>query len=205
MSTKQLLQFIAPIDDEDDVEEEEEELKGEIDEAERLPSRQSTNGSVTSVSEIASAMSLSGNTNTKNAWAIMMSSAKEQAKMKGMFEVQAKNLERTIKSGQLKTSTSSGNSRKSWAASSSSAWPTRNKSKGSTKQKGGGASTGTGNSGYAPSFKKVQAGNMTYPIIVDGFQFASPLLSDCYFLTHFHSDHYMGLTKDFNCGKSVWS
>jgi phosphoribosyl 1,2-cyclic phosphodiesterase len=41
---------------------------------------------------------------------------------------------------------------------------------------------------------------MTLPIIVDGFQYASPGLSDTYFLTHFHSDHYQGLDKDFSCG-----
>jgi DNA cross-link repair 1A protein len=45
-----------------------------------------------------------------------------------------------------------------------------------------------------------QVGNMQKPIVVDGFQYASAGLSDCYFLTHFHSDHYIGLDKDFDCG-----
>lgn len=31
--------------------------------------------------------------------------------------------------------------------------------------------------------------------IVDGFRFANKNLSSAYFLTHFHSDHYVGLTK----------
>eukprot|EP01035_Chromulina_nebulosa_P034772 gene34772-46697_t len=51
---------------------------------------------------------------------------------------------------------------------------------------------------YVPAYKKVQAPNMTHPVIVDGFQFASKSLSDCYFLTHFHSDHYTGLTRSFS-------
>jgi hypothetical protein len=57
------------------------------------------------------------------------------------------------------------------------------------------------NPGYAPAYKKIQVGAMSLPIVVDGFQYACTALSDTYFLTHFHSDHYMGLTKDFACGK----
>jgi hypothetical protein len=64
---------------------------------------------------------------------------------------------------------------------------------------GVGVSTKPGGS-FAPAYKKIQIGEMTYPIVVDGFQYASSLLTDCYFLTHFHSDHYMGLSKDFDCG-----
>lgn len=56
------------------------------------------------------------------------------------------------------------------------------------------------NTGYAPAYKKIQIGGMSVPIVVDGFQYACPQLSSCYFLTHFHSDHYMGLEKDFNAG-----
>eukprot|EP01035_Chromulina_nebulosa_P016897 gene16897-22386_t len=54
--------------------------------------------------------------------------------------------------------------------------------------------------GYAPGYKKIQVGSMTVPIIVDGFQYAAKELSDTYFLTHFHSDHYGGITNDFDCG-----
>jgi len=44
-----------------------------------------------------------------------------------------------------------------------------------------------------PDFKKIMG---TYPpIVVDGFEYASQDLTNIYFLTHFHSDHYMGLTK----------
>ena len=57
------------------------------------------------------------------------------------------------------------------------------------------------NDRFCPSHKKViQGPHMKKPIIVDGFNYASSELSDCYFLTHFHSDHYGGLTKHFNCG-----
>jgi hypothetical protein len=53
---------------------------------------------------------------------------------------------------------------------------------------------------YAPEYKKVSVAPMTTPVIVDGFSFASATLSDCYFLTHFHSDHYSGLTRAFEYG-----
>jgi hypothetical protein len=54
---------------------------------------------------------------------------------------------------------------------------------------------------FCPAFKKVMQGaHMTKPIIVDGFNYSSAELSDCYFLTHFHSDHYGGLTKHFTHG-----
>ena len=41
---------------------------------------------------------------------------------------------------------------------------------------------------------------MTVPASVDGFTYASRELSDTYFLTHFHSDHYAGLNGSFDCG-----
>lgn len=44
-----------------------------------------------------------------------------------------------------------------------------------------------------PEFKRVK-GTLP-PFIVDGFPFASKELSSIYFLTHFHSDHYGGITK----------
>jgi len=47
-----------------------------------------------------------------------------------------------------------------------------------------------------PSTKRVPCTN----VIVDGFEFASTRLSKCYVLTHFHSDHYTGLTPNFNAG-----
>lgn len=49
-----------------------------------------------------------------------------------------------------------------------------------------------------PDFKRIQGTNP--PFIVDGFNYACPENSSIYFLTHFHSDHYGGITKDFNCG-----
>ena len=66
----------------------------------------------------------------------------------------------------------------------------------------GGAVDGNGD-GYrkfTPDYKKVIVPPMTMPAIVDGFNYASSALSDCYFLTHFHSDHYTTLHKSFDCG-----
>lgn len=71
--------------------------------------------------------------------------------------------------------------------------------------------SGSGTVKYSiPSYKKIQVGSttgssgrtvvMSMPIVVDGFQWASEDLSDCYFLTHFHSDHTVGLKASFNYG-----
>ncbi|KAG2762757.1 hypothetical protein JG687_00001479 [Phytophthora cactorum] len=49
-----------------------------------------------------------------------------------------------------------------------------------------------------PDFKCIQGTNP--PFIVDGFQYACKKNSSIYFLTHFHSDHYGGLSKNFDCG-----
>lgn len=44
-----------------------------------------------------------------------------------------------------------------------------------------------------PEFKCIKG---TQPrFVVDGFQYAAKTLSSVYFLTHFHSDHYIGLQK----------
>ncbi|ETW01867.1 hypothetical protein, variant 3 [Aphanomyces invadans] len=47
-----------------------------------------------------------------------------------------------------------------------------------------------------PQYKLIQGST----IVVDGFQYANPSLSTVYFLSHFHSDHYTGLTKAFSAG-----
>ncbi|KAJ0404500.1 hypothetical protein ATCC90586_007757 [Pythium insidiosum] len=49
-----------------------------------------------------------------------------------------------------------------------------------------------------PDFKRILGTQP--PFIVDGFRYASKSLSSVYFLTHFHSDHYIGLDKSFDCG-----
>lgn len=58
--------------------------------------------------------------------------------------------------------------------------------------------------------RRISARNGTCPpakrvpgtrIVVDGFRFACAELSDAYILTHFHSDHYAGLSKTFSCGR----
>jgi len=50
-----------------------------------------------------------------------------------------------------------------------------------------------------PHYKVIKLGNGIQPIIVDGFQYADRArLSSIYFLSHFHSDHYIGLKKTFD-------
>lgn len=63
------------------------------------------------------------------------------------------------------------------------------------------AAKGTLQENYAPDYKKIQYDTLTIPIVVDGFHYISAALTDTYFLTHFHSDHYGGLTSKFNCGR----
>jgi hypothetical protein len=81
------------------------------------------------------------------------------------------------------------------------------------QQRGEAADSGVS---YAPEYKKVYClssapgshstgGSSMLPIIVDGFVFASRGLSDTYVLTHFHSDHYDGLRKSFDCGRILCS
>jgi DNA cross-link repair 1A protein len=50
--------------------------------------------------------------------------------------------------------------------------------------------------GTCPAYKRITATNF----IVDGFYHANPALSTTYFLTHFHYDHYGGLTSSWNAG-----
>eukprot|EP00804_Cyclotella_cryptica_P018589 CCRYP_011407-RA/>CCRYP_011407-RA protein AED:0.03 eAED:0.03 QI:270/1/1/1/0.66/0.5/4/792/616 len=52
------------------------------------------------------------------------------------------------------------------------------------------------NTGNCPVYKKIPGTDF----ICDGFLYASHSLSNNYFLTHFHSDHYGGITKQWNEG-----
>ncbi|CAI4048412.1 DNA cross-link repair protein PSO2 SKDI_13G2680 [Saccharomyces kudriavzevii IFO 1802] len=48
-----------------------------------------------------------------------------------------------------------------------------------------------------PSFKKIRFDN-NHEIVVDGFNYRASETISQYFLSHFHSDHYMGLKKSWN-------
>ena len=50
--------------------------------------------------------------------------------------------------------------------------------------------------GYCPAYKRITGTDF----ICDGFYYACSALSGNYFLTHFHSDHYGGITKTWNYG-----
>lgn len=128
----------------------------------------------------------------KNAWDVLMAGA---AKLGNGFTKKADNstLKTSLSESSIAveraqpvamTRTTSYSKRKSWGSSS-----------------GSGGFDSEGRPEYVPAYKKIQIPGMSHPIVVDGFQFASKALSDCYFLTHFHSDHYTGLSKTFSYGK----
>lgn len=52
------------------------------------------------------------------------------------------------------------------------------------------------NSSYCPAYKRIAGTDL----ICDGFQYATSQLSTKYFLSHFHLDHYIGLTSSWNVG-----
>jgi phosphoribosyl 1,2-cyclic phosphodiesterase len=53
-----------------------------------------------------------------------------------------------------------------------------------------------------PAFKTIKG--TSPPFVVDGFKYCRKDLTDIYFLTHFHSDHYVGLDK-VNCKDSIYT
>lgn len=60
---------------------------------------------------------------------------------------------------------------------------------------GGGSPFRTFNSASCPKYKKIPGTDF----VCDGFQYAGPETKN-YFLTHFHSDHYGGITKSWTKG-----
>lgn len=69
----------------------------------------------------------------------------------------------------------------------------------STKKQGRGVWAGGlkyGDYTHCPGYKKITGTDFN----VDGFMYAHSSLTKSYWLTHFHSDHYGGITKDWNHG-----
>ena len=55
----------------------------------------------------------------------------------------------------------------------------------------------TTSSSYCPAYKRIAGTDL----ICDGFQYATSHLSTKYFLSHFHLDHYIGLTSSWSVGE----
>ncbi|TMW60372.1 hypothetical protein Poli38472_000414 [Pythium oligandrum] len=84
-------------------------------------------------------------------------------------------------------------------------WRSSSSNNGKKRQRVNGSTGGSSSSSYSssrrhgcPDFKRILGTQP--PFIVDGFRYANRTLSSVYFLTHFHSDHYTGLERSFNCG-----
>jgi hypothetical protein len=142
-----------------------------------------------------------------NAFSFMMQSSKEHAAMKKLNNDSRKSLNSNAFSFMMNAiSKKKDPNTSSMSSSSLLKWNRKGESK-KRKVKENPASmfkkklNAAGEIPYPPPHKIIKMPSMNRPIIVDGFQYATPSLSDCYFLTHFHSDHYGGLDKEFKCGR----
>lgn len=174
VGTKDLLQMIAPLPDD---------LGNDSDDSEDIEQQEI-------IETVNESISIPVNVN-KNALSVLMTTAKQQSKLTGFFN----------STGSKASSSSSRNN-----ASLAFDGPNKRVAKAQTLKKNSAPLPPAMEEAKrnAPQYKRVQVGNMRVPIIVDGFQFASSHLSDTYFLTHFHSDHYIGLTRDFSFGKLIY-
>ena len=247
VSTRDVLQLIAPVDDDpvedvyDGDEDPEEFQYGNVDdgEAERkedreegsekqedsynsngcseiidlctqedeLPSAPAKKAFSSSSSSAAAAASSAPGPGPKDAFSVMMSGARSLAQTGTAPAPQPKNAFSMMMSGARNLAEAGKQVAYSGGGSSS-----NRQGQGVKKGKGQGKASGAYNyggmrsrvnapPGWAPAYKKLQVGEMRLPIVVDGFQFAHAKLTDTYFLTHFHADHYIGLEPDFACGK----
>lgn len=138
----------------------------------------------------------------KNALSVLMASAKQQSKLTGFFNTTSVNSK--VKHSTSLPVASSSTSSRNQSTSSYSGGQTKKSDKGQATNRSRAPPPAMEEAKRnAPQYKRIQVGNMRIPIIVDGFQFASSQLSDTYFLTHFHSDHYIGLTRDFSYGMNI--
>lgn len=128
----------------------------------------------------------------RNATDVLMAGAKRQAMLTNSTSAPVSATSVLMANAKLKWSNVGGGGVKKVSGSGN-----KGKRSGEAQADGGNAQKDR----FCPAYKKVQQGShMTKPIIVDGFNYSSTELSDCYFLTHFHSDHYGGLSKHFSYG-----
>jgi hypothetical protein len=114
----------------------------------------------------------------KNAFAMLMSGARSLA---SAAKEKEKTAETTIKS----SSSSSGGGGAAAAAAGARKGAGRKGKAGGAYDYGGMRSQVNATPGWAPAFKKLQVGEMRYPIVVDGFQFAHAKLSDVRVLLYY--------------------
>ena len=205
IATKDLLSLLEPIVEPIDLEDDNE----DGDDGDPQPEAASSSSSSSSSTSISNGLSKDKASPQKNAWEVMMA-----ASAKSITTGFTKNVDSRTRSLSVSASSSSfGLGTRTITTANTTTTTTTMKPEKSFKRPNRWSSSGNRSGDdqppqYVPAFKKVQAPNMTHPVIVDGFQYASKSLSDCYFLTHFHSDHYTGLTRSFSHGTefmyTVW-
>ena len=116
----------------------------------------------------------------RNALNVLLAGARKQAKEESIFKKRAAAFADTKDGGENGSMANGG-----WDNNNN-----NNKKRGRWGQNKNYKSTNT------PAYKKIAGTDFN----VDGFFYANPSVTNNYFLTHFHSDHYGGITKTWNAG-----
>ena len=113
----------------------------------------------------------------------------QKQQWKDLFKVPVRSLTNVLMSGARQAA-------KGKAIANSAASAAKAASKQPYRRGGQWSSNNNRRNGTCPAYKRITGTDF----ICDGFNYACKSLSSNYFLTHFHSDHYGGITKTWNAG-----
>ena len=169
VSIRNLLALIAPGDESDEDDQEAENNNNDDEEEEEDKEENDNTANTNNINSVVSAKT--------NAFSFMIAASKQQIQIK-------KTESDTTTTNNINKNNNNNNSK----------WKKKSKRGRMFERKRNKA----GEISYPPNFKIIKPDFMLKPIIVDGFQYAQPGLTDTYFLTHFHADHYGGLDSSFS-------